>query len=167
MHSSYRWVLFNFTNERWSENYTLYLTYSIYQLIFFVKVDARNANHVWATARIFDFESWSWKNRNFINWKIAHPFWNSNPRPRLHAEGSNRLASGTWHFPIHSWGYWFWRYRHLFVKVNTRNTIHARATASISDCEQLFLKQLKLYEVEDSTPLVAPRVTRELRPTSY
>ena len=36
-------------------------------------------------------------------------------------------------------------------KVDTRSADHARETAPILDCEQLFLKQSKFYEVENST----------------
>ena len=48
----------------------------------------------------------------------------------------------------------------VFVKFSTRHANHAGATAKNNfDCEQLFLKQAKFNEVENSTPLVGREPT--------
>ena len=41
--------------------------------IFFINVNTRNANNS------THFDSCSWKNRNFMKWKLAHPSWDLNP----------------------------------------------------------------------------------------
>ena len=54
---------------------------------------------------ILTVNSCSWNNRNFIKWQITPPGSELQPTtPRLHAECSNRWATGMWHFPIHGFG---------------------------------------------------------------
>ena len=50
----------------------MYMRLSIY--ILFVNVNKRNAGHT----RTTHFQLLNW---NFLRWKLAHPLWQSNPRP--------------------------------------------------------------------------------------
>ena len=64
------------------------------------------------------FRLCSWNNLNFMQWKIALSRSGLEPTtPRLHAECSNRWATGIWHFPICGLGYWLWRYKYFLWRL--------------------------------------------------
>ena len=74
---------------------------------FVLKVNIRNSNYARASAPVSTVNSFSWNNRNFMEWKMAPPWWELEPIPRLHSEWSNHWATGMLYFPIHGLGYWF------------------------------------------------------------
>ena len=86
---------------------------SIYAYMF-VKVNARNANRARETAPIFDCEQLFLEQWKFYQMENSTSLMGIETTiPLLHAEGSNRWATGMWHFPIHGFGYWLWRYKYF------------------------------------------------------
>ena len=74
----------------------------------------------------------SWNNRNLTKCNIAHPWWDSNPRPfdympsALTAEQRKCVT-----FQFIDW-YWLWWYRYFVCKVDTRNANIARASLFVA-----------------------------------
>ena len=107
----------------------IYIYIHIYVHILFIKFNTWSTIHTRKTAYISVF---SWNNRNSIMWKIAISGGTLTHDPSitcrvlLPLSYGNVTLSNSW-IGIAAVAMWFF----LFVKVNTRNAKHARATAPI------------------------------------